>query len=175
MLKPIHAHTMHIGATENDRVWVISAKIANTYFHTSPFVLRLGPSQIPNAGFGVFTDSPIPAGARIDEYHGLVRDHGGLYALQIYPGCTIDGSVWPRCYMAILNDCSYIAPQYIRRKKRRIDVTPAAYYDAAGTVLTVNCEFVVCETERRAFVHALVDIPVGAELFVSYGKEYWKN
>lgn len=146
-----------------------------SYFHTSPFSLRLAPSQIPHAGLGVFTDSNIPAGARIDEYCGMLRDHGGAYALEVRSGLVIDGGVWPRCYMAMLNDCSYIAPVYIRRKKRRIDVTPAVYYDASGRVLSVNCEFVVYASEKRAYVHALVDIPAGAELFVAYGDDYWRG
>lgn len=144
------------------------------YYHASPYALRLAPSQIPNAGLGVFTDSPIPAGARIDEYCGILQNHGGPYALELRPGLVIDAGVWPRCYMAILNDCTYIAPCFLRRKKRRIDVTPAAYYDATGRVLTTNCEFVTFAAEKRAYVHALVDIPAGAELFVAYGEDYWK-
>jgi hypothetical protein len=144
-----------------------------TYYHNSPYNLRIGQSQIPNAGLGVYTDTFIPAGSRIDEYTGILRDHGGLYALQIYPGLFVDASVWPRCYMGIINDCTYIAPCYKKKKGRRIDMTPAAYYDSSGNVLEINCEFKVFPKEKKAYVYAVSDIPVGSELFISYGKDYW--
>ncbi len=145
------------------------------YFHNSAFALRVAPSQIPDAGLGVYTDSDIPAGACIDEYTGDYKSFGGAYALQIRPGLNIDGAVWPRSYMAIINDCTYIAPRYKKRKGRRIDITPAAYYDAGGTqVLAVNCEFRIVPEERRAWVHATCDIPAGSELFIAYGKDYWR-
>jgi hypothetical protein len=146
----------------------------NTYTHTSKYALRIAPSQIPGAGFGVFTDTEIPADSLIDEYTGTYKDHGGLYALELGPKLYIDADVWPRCYMGIINDCSYIAPQYKRRKGRRIDITPGTYYDSKGQPLKINCEFRVSETEKKAWVYSTTTIPTGSELFISYGDDYWK-
>lgn len=146
----------------------------STFFHTSAHALRVAPSQIPDAGLGVYTDSPIAAGACVDEYTGVFKSYGGAYTLQIRPGLNIDAAVWPRPYMAIINDCTYIAPKYKKRKSRKIDITPAAYYDAAGRVLTTNCEFRISPEEKRAWIYATHDIPAGSELFVSYGADYWK-
>jgi hypothetical protein len=148
-------------------------KMSQTYYHKSIYDLRLAQSQIPNAGLGVYTDSFIPANTLIDEYTGMLRDHGGLYALQLIPGLFIDASIWPRCYMGIINDCTYIASVYKKKKKKRIDMTPAAYYDASGKVLTSNCEFRVFPKEKKAYIYSIVDIPIGSELFISYGDEYW--
>jgi len=146
----------------------------NTFYHNSKFALKLDKSQIPDAGLGVYTLEQIPAGALIDEYCGHKQDCGGNYALQVKKGLFINADVWPRCYMGILNDCTFIAPKYKRKKGRRIDITPAAYYDSAGNILKPNCEFRVCEVEKKGWVYASTDIPAGSELFVEYGDEYWK-
>lgn len=145
-----------------------------TYFHNSSFALRIAPSQIPGAGLGVYTDSPIPPNTLIDEYTGTYKDHGGLYALNIKPGLFIDADVWPRPYMGIINDCSFIATKYKRKKGRRIDITPAAYYSTTGAPLQINCEFRVSADEKKAWVYSTQAIPTGSELFVEYGDQYWK-
>lgn len=145
-----------------------------TYYHNSTYNLEIKKSQIPNAGLGVYTRSFIPAETLIDEYAGELRDHGGLYALQIMPGLFVDAFVWPRPYMGIINDCSFVAPVYKRKKGRRIDITPDAYYDERGDKLIVNCYFKVCAKEKKGYVYSLVDIAEGQELFVSYGKDYWR-
>ena len=146
------------------------------YYHNSPFQLYLNTSQVPCAGMGVFTRDTIPAGSRIDEYTGEVLSSNRVsnYALEVRPDCFIDAYEFPRCYMAMLNDCSYIARRVIRRKKRWVTITPKAYFGKDNHPLVTNCKFVVNETEGRAFIHSLYDIPAGSELFVEYGPDYWK-
>jgi SET domain-containing protein len=137
----------------------------------------LASSQIPKAGLGVFACEDIPAGTCIDEYTGEVLSSNRVsnYALEVRPDCFIDACELPRCYMAMINDCSYIARRVIRRKKRWVTITPKAYHDLYGRQLLINCEFVVNKASGRAFIHSLVDIPAGAELFIDYGPDYWKD
>jgi hypothetical protein len=148
-------------------------KESKTYYHNSIYDLHLDTSQIPNAGLGVFTKSFIPKDSLIDEYYGMLRDHGGNYSLLVVPGVYIDASFWPRCYMGIINDCTFVAPVYKRKKGRRIDLTPDAYYDEKGNKLVVNCEFRVVPKEKKGYVYSTIDILPGQELFISYGDKYW--
>jgi len=151
--------------------------ICGPYYYNSSFQLRLASSQIPKAGLGVFACEDIPAGTCIDEYTGEVISSNRVsnYALEVRPDCFIDACELPRCYMAMINDCSYIARRVIRRKKRWVTITPKAYHDLYGRQLLINCEFVVNKASGRAFIHSLVDIPAGAELFIDYGPDYWKD
>ena len=125
----------------------------------------------------MFTRETIPAGSCIDEYTGEVLSSNRVsnYALEVRPDCFIDACELPRCYMAMINDCSYIARRVIRRKKRWVTITPKAYFGKDNHLLVTNCKFVVNETEGRAFIHSLYDIPAGSELFVEYGPDYWKD
>lgn len=148
---------------------------APTYFHTSSFDLYIAPSQVPNAGFGVFTKTAIPAGVYIDEYVGDLREgnFGGGYSLDVGEDFVIDAREYPRCYMGMINDCSYIAKQTVRKGRRRIDKTPSLYYSPSGEPLLINVEFCIDTLKKRAYVYSLTEIPAGSELFVSYGDEYW--
>jgi SET domain-containing protein len=141
------------------------------YVYNSSYQLLIASSQIPNAGLGVFTREDISAGSMIDEYTGTVYSSKctSSYVFEVRPDYYIDAQDLPRCYMAMLNDCSYIPRRATRRKKH-----PDAYYDAKGQKLVINCEFVVNEATGRVFIHSLTDISAGAELFVSYGNDYWK-
>ena len=125
----------------------------------------------------MFTRETIPAGSCIDEYTGEVLSSNCVsnYALEVRSDCFIDAYEFPRCYMAMINDCSYISRRAIRCKKRWITITPKAYFGKDGGRLVINCEFVADRATGRAFIHSLVDIPAGAELFVEYGPEYWKS
>jgi len=150
--------------------------ICGGYYYNSPFQLYLAASQVPKAGIGVFTRETIPAGSCIDEYTGEVLSSNRVsnYALEVRPDCFIDACELPRCYMAMINDCSYIARRVIRRKKRWVTITPKAYFGKDNHPLVINCEFVVNKASGRAFIHSLYDIPAGSELFVEYGPDYWK-
>jgi len=146
-----------------------------TFFHNSPYTLKIAQSQIPEAGFGVYTLEDIPSGARIDEYTGDLQSYGGRYALFVKKNVFINAEVYPRPYMGIINDCTFVAPKYKRRKGRRIDITPPANYDPKGNVLITNCEFKTCELTCKGWVYAIRDIPAGSELFIEYGEKYWRN
>jgi hypothetical protein len=145
------------------------------YSHNSVFALYLEKSQIPNGGLGVFTKDAIPPNTFIDEYTGeKLRIGGGAYVLEISDTCRVDARDYPRCYMAMLNDCSFIAKQTLRKKKRTVNVTPVAYYDAAHNPLEINCKFVLDVDNNRAYVYSVQEIKPNSELFVSYGEDYWK-
>ena len=147
------------------------------YYHGSLFNIYLDTSNIPNGGLGVFTKDYIPPNTIVDEYKGDVYSNQvrGSYVLEVSPTCHIDAQDFPRCYMGMLNDCSFVAKQYIRKKKRKIDITPDAYYDVHKNRLSINCEFVTDEVNNKGFVRTIVEIKPGSELFVSYGDEYWKK
>jgi len=150
--------------------------ICGPYYYNSPFQLRLAPSQVPNAGLGVFTREDIPAGSCIDEYTGEVLSSNRVsnYSVEVRDDCYVDARDFPRCYMAMINDCSYIARRVIRRKKRWVDITPKAYFGKDNHPLVTNCKFVLNRTEGRVFIHSLYDIPAGSELFIEYGPYYWE-
>ena len=146
------------------------------YYHTSAFRLILRPSNIPNSGMGVFTEDAIPAQTCIDEYQGNICSANirGAYVLQVGSDCNIDAWAFPRCYMGMINDCSFVFKQTIRKKKRRIDITPKSYCDSNNLPLCTNCEFSTDPQNKKAYVYSMVDIPAGSELFIAYGDEYWK-
>lgn len=145
------------------------------YFHKSVFDLYIAPSQIPSAGLGVYTRTTIPTYMCIDEYVGDVREgnFGGGYSLDVGGDSVIDAREYPRCYMAMINDCSFIAKRILRKGRRRIDKTPSLYYGSSGEPLLINVEFHIDTATKRAYVYSLTDIPANTELFVSYGPEYW--
>jgi hypothetical protein len=150
------------------------------HYHNSKFELYLDISLIPNSGLGVFTKNKIIANTLIDEYFGKhMESWGGAYALNIGNGLHIDAYDHPRCYMAMLNDCSYISKKYEIKKNRRnkkrirLDVTPENYCDKFGKILDVNCYFVIDEGNKKAYVYSLRNVFEGEELFVSYGNSYW--
>ncbi len=144
------------------------------YYPTSQFDLYLAPSQLANSGLGVFTKQFIPANTLIDQYYGNKSCLlGGSYVLYIKDGCYIDAFSYPRCFMGMINDASFVPKKVIRKKKKKIDITPDANYDAKNNKLTNNCEFVIDKDNEKAYVHTITDIPAGSELFVSYGPDYW--
>lgn len=146
-----------------------------SYVHNSQFNLFIAPSQIPNAGLGVFTKDFIPANSLIDEYFGDIYSFnpGGGYVLELEPGHYIDARNYPRCYMGMINDCEFIPKKFIRKKKRKINVTPPAYYDKNNNKLITNCEFINKLSIKKSYVVSLIDIQPGSELFISYGSSYW--
>ncbi len=145
------------------------------YFHNSVYNLFLATSQIPNAGMGVFTKDFIPAGSYIDEYLGDVYtfNPGGFYVLELEPNHYIDARNFPRCYMGMINDCEHIERKIIKKKKRKIDLTPEAYYDKFNNKLVTNCEFKKNLNEKKTLIYSIIDILPDCELFISYGPDYW--
>lgn len=115
-------------------------------------------SQIPGAGKGLFTKKAIAKGERIVEYKGKRstwkevdhRDGSNMYIYYVNRNFVIDARTYPKSLGRYVNDA------------KGLTVIKG---------LTNNCEYVPDGT--KVYVTALKNIPAGAELFVSYGKEYW--
>ncbi len=133
-------------------------------YHMSQFSLYISNSNIVNSGYGVFTDSFIPKDSLIDEYLGTYTEslYGGEYFFRIDENGGINAIDSPRCYMAMLNDASYI-PTSKRALKKFVTHN-----------FTNNCYFKTDIENRKVYVYSLVDIDSKSELFISYGMDYWK-
>ena len=147
----------------------------NNYYHKSLFNLKIDKSQIPDAGLGVYTLEPIPKDTLIDEYFGQLFTYpiGGSYILQIDDRHCIDAINYPRCYMAMINDCSFIPKKTKKKKGKKINITPKEYYGENNQILEINCIFKIDSINKKGYIYSLVDIDSGSELFISYGHDYW--
>ena len=125
-------------------------------------LLFIKKSGIHGAGKGLFTKRFIAKGARIIEYKGEITTWKKV--LQIERETKIFNK-----YLYYLSRNQVIdalhCPKVLARYAN----------DAKGlgkvTGLANNCKYV--EEEGRVFMEAIKDIPAGAELLISYGKEYW--
>lgn len=116
-------------------------------------------SSIPNAGKGLFTKKPISKGTRIVEYKGKrstwkeVKDEDGKngYIFYINRNNVIDGRPDKKALARYAND----ARGLVRIKG-----------------LLNNSDYIV--DGLKAYIEAKKDIPAGSEIFVDYGKDYWK-
>jgi uncharacterized protein len=116
-------------------------------------------STIPDSGKGLFTKVSIPKGTRIVEYKGRrstwneVKDEDGKngYIFYINRNNVIDALPWKSALARYAND-------------------------ARGLVkikgFLNNCDYIV--DGLKAYIESKKDIPAGSELFVDYGKDYWK-
>jgi hypothetical protein len=136
----------------------------NNFYHKSNYDLYISQSNIINSGLGVFTQNFIPKNTCIDEYFGEYSESllGGEYFFRIDDECGINAIDLPRCYMAMLNDASYIPTS---KRKLRLFV----HHDYKN-----NCYFNVDTINKKVYVYSLQDIEVNSELFISYGCDYWK-
>ncbi len=116
-------------------------------------------STIPNSGKGLFTKKFIPKGTRIVEYKGRistwaeVKDEDGK-----------NGYIF------------YVNRNHVIDALPRLSALARYANDARGLVrikgLTNNCDYVT--DGKKAYIESKKDIPAGAEIFVDYGKDYWK-
>jgi SET domain-containing protein len=116
-------------------------------------------STIPNSGKGLFTKKFIPKGTRIVEYKGKistwkdVKDEDGKngYIFYVTRNHVIDGRPALKAFARYAND-------------------------ARGLVkisgITNNSDYVT--DGLKAYIESKKDIPAGSEIFVDYGKDYWK-
>lgn len=117
-------------------------------------------SSLPNAGKGLFTKVFIPKGTRIVEYKGKVvtwkevenmAESENGYVFHFTNKYCLDARGTKKSVAGFVNDAKGIA---------RLEG------------LKNNTAYVT--EKKRCFIDATKDIPVGAELFVGYGPEYWK-
>lgn len=121
--------------------------------------LRVKKSQLPNAGKGLFTTKAIPKGTRIVEYKGRrskwkdVRDEDGKngYIFYINRNHVIDALPTKTALARYANDA-----RGLTKIKGVIN----------------NADYVV--DGLKAYIESKRDIPAGGEIFVDYGKDYWK-
>lgn len=121
--------------------------------------LYIKKSTIPGAGKGLFTKKTIPKGTRIVEYKGKrsawkeVKDEDGKngYIFYINRNHVIDGLPDKKALARYSND----ARGLVRIKG-----------------LLNNSEYVV--DGLKAYIESKKEIPAGSEVFVDYGKDYWK-
>jgi SET domain-containing protein len=116
-------------------------------------------SSIPNSGKGLFTKKFIPKGTRIVEYKGKVsawknvKDEDGK-----------NGYIF------------YINRNYVINALPATKALARYANDARGLVkikgITNNCDYIT--DGLQAFIESKKDIPAGSEIFVDYGKDYWK-
>jgi hypothetical protein len=145
----------------------------NPFFHNSKYNLYIDKSQIQNSGFGVYTNDFIENNTLIDEYVGDIVNIGGPYVVSLNDEIGIDAFNLPRCYMAMLNDASFVPIRKIKKNRKNVILPREENKDKNNNILTNNCEFVF--NGNRCFIYALRDIQKNEELFISYGNLYWKN
>ena len=114
-------------------------------------------STIPNSGKGLFTTQFIPKGTRIVEYKGrfttwkeVKNDSDNGYIYTINNNHVIDARPTPKALARYAND----ARGLVRVKG-----------------ISNNSTYV--NDGLKAYIESVKDIPAGAEILVSYGKEYW--
>jgi SET domain-containing protein len=120
--------------------------------------LYISKSSIPSGGRGLFTRKMIRKGSRIIEYKGKittwkdVNHRGGTngYIYFINRKHVVDAFTYHKALGRYANDA-----RGIQRKK---GLKNNAVYETSGL---------------KVYIDAVEDIPAGAEILVSYGKEYW--
>lgn len=116
-------------------------------------------STIPNSGKGLFTKRFIPKGTRIVEYKGIiskwkdVKDEDGKNG-----------------YIFFVNRNHVINALPTKWALARYANDARGLSKIKG--LTNNCDYVSEGT--KAYIESKKDIPAGSEIFVDYGKDYWK-
>jgi SET domain-containing protein len=114
-------------------------------------------SSLPNSGKGLFTKVFIPKKTRIIEYQGKVCkwsdvednfDNGYIYFLN-------------KNHVIDAGDNTKILARYAN--------------DAFGLskVKGINNNATYKNVGKQVFIESAADIPAGAEILVSYGKDYW--
>ncbi len=127
-------------------------------------MLYLKESMLPNAGKGLFTDSEIKKGEIIIEYIGTIR-------------------TWAECNKRVeINDIMgsyifYINAKYCIDAYDTTEELARYANDAAGytKVAKLKNNSLYEVKQKRVFIVAARKIKAGEEVFVSYGKDYWKQ
>jgi len=116
-------------------------------------------STIPNSGKGLFTRKFIPKGTKIVEYKGKistwkdVKDEDGKNG-----------------YIFYVNRNHVINALPTKQHLARYANDARGLQKVKGVVN--SCDYVT--KGLKAFIESKKDIPAGSEIFVDYGKDYWK-
>lgn len=117
--------------------------------------LSVRPSQIPNAGSGVYTNEDIKMYSIIGVYTGRIvvpssKIKNRDYIFHVSKRILVDALQTPRCIMAMVNSNN-------------------------GSQFSQNCKFVIQKRGKNPVivVEAICDISRGSELFISYGDSYF--
>jgi SET domain-containing protein len=122
--------------------------------------LTVKTSQLPNSGKGLFTTTAIKKGTKVIEYLGEIIDWKE-YEKRVER--DEDG------YLFFINKKNCIDAWNTPQHKARFANDAAGLGKVKG--LTNNCSYVI--EKDKCFIVAKKDIEAGAEIFVSYTKEYW--
>jgi hypothetical protein len=136
-----------------------------TYFHaplcyhhmTHLAHLDIRTSTLPNAGLGLFTLIDRPRGQIIASYGGErmnIEQLASRYKKPILHPYAIE-----------LHDHSYLDTARVR--------SIASYINDAKTKEKTNAE--LYEYDNNVYIHTIKPICAGEEIFVSYGKSYWRG
>ncbi|MEO8412623.1 MAG: SET domain-containing protein [Ginsengibacter sp.] len=124
--------------------------------------LRVKKSGIPGAGNGLFTQQFIARGARITEYTGEITTWKKV--LQIEKETKV-----------LNRYLYYLHANHVIDADNQLETFARYANDAKGLMkisgLVNNCKYV--EDNGRVFMEATKNIPAGAEILISYGREYW--
>jgi hypothetical protein len=125
--------------------------------------LKIAPSLIPNAGYGLFTTCERKRGDNIVRYTGLI-------VIELEPE---DGEE------DVLYDGDYVLEVKKTYPRVSIDarqsVNTGGFVNAPrGTTKQTNVQFSYDKRKQIAWVRATKKILAGAELLVGYGGGYWR-
>ena len=119
-------------------------------------------SNLPSSGKGLFTKRDIKKGERFVEYIGEIVTEAELDR-------RAEKDIYGYAFFISKNRCidAFYTPNELARYAN----------DAKGLSkvkgITNNCSYVVYK--KSGWIEAEKNIKAGEEIFVSYGKEYWKD
>ena len=120
--------------------------------------LRVKPSQIQNAGLGLYATKRLAKNARIAPYMGEPQTRA-----QVKAQYGTDTGQYVLCRSN--NEC-------FNASKSNASLSRFAN-DARGSEYTNNAKFTPGASSGTPLLRATRAIPAGREIFTSYGREYW--
>lgn len=117
-------------------------------------------SSLPGAGKGLFTESLIPAGTRIVEYKGRITTWKEVKASEVENN-----------YIFYVNRNHVINTDTYKKALGR-------YANDAGgltKIKGVRNNSIYAVYDDKMYIEATRDIFPGEEIFVDYGRDYWKT
>jgi len=126
------------------------------------FKLVVKKSQLPKSGKGLYTLENIPKGEYIIEYKGEIITDKEATRRAAEDDCY--------GYMFYINKNRCIDAYYTTEHKARYANDAAGL----GRVEDLKNNSVYETIDKKCFIKSTRNIKAGEEIFVSYGKEYWK-